>query len=381
MRQRLPIPIALVLNDFERGGTEHQMTELICRLDPSVFTVYVACLRDEGPLRARVDAAGIPVTEFPLRGFKSAGAVRQLFRFAGWCGERQIQVLQTADFYGNVFALTGAALAGVPVRIGSRRNIVTPERTAGQALLQRLCCQLAHRVVANSAAAAERLIEEGTPDWKVVRIANGIDVARFPTAPETSRRRVITTVANLRPGKGHDVLLKAAARVLRRVPDARFHIVGDGPRRQELERLASVLRISGQVRFFGRCDRVPKVLGESDIFAFPSFMEASPNAVLEAMAAGLPVVATRVGGVPEIIDHDRNGLLVAPRDDRALAAALLRLIDRPTLATRLGHAARRTVETRFSFDRMAGEFESLYLGELAARVAPEVLTWAASSGS
>jgi glycosyltransferase involved in cell wall biosynthesis len=272
-------------------------------------------------------------------------------------------------------------MAGVPVRIGSRRNVVTPERTAGQARLQRVCCQFAHRVIANSAAAAERLVEEGTPDSKVAHIANGIDLARFAPAPSTSHRRVITTVANLRPGKGHEVLLKAAARVLRRVPDARFDIIGDGPRRRELEGLAAALRISAQVRFIGHHDDVPAALRDSDVFAFPSFMEASPNAVLEAMAAGLPVVATRVGGIPEVIEHERNGLLVAPRDDRALAAGLLRIVERPALAARLASAARQTVEHRFSFDRMVGEFESLYFDELAARVAPEVLTWAASSGN
>jgi len=388
VRQRLPVPIAIVLNSFDPGGTEHQITELIRRLDSRLFTVHVACLAGRGALRSRIEPAA-SIAEFPISSLKSGSTARQVARFARWCREHGIQAVMTCDFYANVFGLPGAALAGVPVRVGSRRDVSMPERTPGQQRLQRLAYQLAHRVVGNSQAAVERLIEEGVPDWRIVKIENGIDRSRFVTAApndgtplSSSRaRRVVTTVANLRPGKGHEVLLKAAARVLRRIPDARFQIVGDGSRRPELEQQASALRISAQVAFLGHRDDVPDVLRESDIFAFPSFMEASPNAVIEAMAAGLPVVATRAGGIPEVIEHERSGLLVPPGDERALAAAILRLIERPELASRVAEAARQRVESRFSFDRMAGEFQELFLHELSARVAPEVLTWAASSGN
>lgn len=357
------------------------MIELICRLDRQSFDVRVACLADRGPLRARLEGAAASITEFPIRALKSFATWRQMLRFARWCRQHGVQVVHACDFYANVFALPAAAIARVPVRIGSRRDVFMPERTPGQQRLQRLAYQLAHRVVANSAAAAQRLIEEGVPDWKVANIANGLAGDRFATAVERSRRRVITTVANLRPGKGHEILLKAAARVIRRVPDAQFQIVGDGPRRQVLERQAASLHISAQVQFLGHRDDVPRLLQESDIFAFPSFMEASPNAVLEAMSAGLPIVATRVGGIPEVIEHERSGLLVPPGDDRALAAGILRFIERPAIACAFGEAARQAVDGRFSFDRMVGEFQGLYLDELAARVAPEALTWAASSGN
>jgi L-malate glycosyltransferase len=389
VRQSLPIPIAIVLTSFDPGGTEHQMTELVRRLDPRLFTVHVVSLSGRGALRARIESAVASITDFPLRSFKSPSTLRQLARFARWCRDHHVRAVLACDFYANVFALPGAALAGVPVRLGARRDVFMPERTPAQQLLQRLAYQLAHRVVGNSSAAVEQLIEEGVPDFRIVNIANGIDLARFgaaePAAPasrdRSKNRRVITTVANLRPGKGHDVLLKAAARVVRRVPDVQFQIVGDGPRRRELEHLASALRISAQVSFLGHRDDVPAVLEQSDIFAFPSFMEASPNAVIEAMAAGLPIVATRVGGIPEVVEHERNGLLVPPGDDRALASAILRLIERPELATQLADAARQTVHGRFSFDRMVNEFQELFVSELSARVAPEGLTWAASSGN
>ncbi len=389
MRTRVPIPIAIVLNSFDPGGTEHQMTELMCRIDPNLFTVNVACLGDRGSLRARVEGAAVSITEFPIRSLMSIDTWHQIVRFSRWCEDRHIQLVHACDFYSNVFALPAATLARVLVRIGSRRDVFMPERTGGQQRLQRICCQLAHRVVANSEAAAERLIEEGVADWKVVKIGNGLDVSRYAFEDTRARllratprkRHVITTVANLRVGKGHDVLLRAAARVVRRIPEARFQIVGNGARRQELERLAANLRISSHVAFLGHRDDVPAVLAQSDVFAFPSFMEASPNAVLEAMAAGLPVVAARAGGIPEMIEHECNGLLVPPGDDRALAAGLLRVMKRPHLAARLGGAARQTVVSRFSFDRMVDEFQQLYFDELAARVAPGALTWAESSGN
>jgi glycosyltransferase involved in cell wall biosynthesis len=388
VRQSLPIPIAVVLTSFDPGGTEHQMTELVRRLDPRLFQVHVVSLSGRGVLRARIESSVASIPVFRLKSLKSPSTLRQMLRFARWCRERRIRAVLACDFYANVFAMPAAAMCGVPVRLGSRRDVFMPERTPAQQLLQRLAYQLAHRVVANSTAAVEQLVEEGVPDWRIANIANGIDLSLFATAeaPDPSRsqsrnRRIITTVANLRPGKGHDVLLKAAARVLRRVPDVTFQIVGDGPRRQELEQQASALRISAQVSFLGHRSDVPAVLAQSDIFAFPSFMEASPNAVIEAMAAGLPIVATRVGGIPEVIEHERSGLLVPPGDDRALAGAILRLIERPERAAQVGEAARAAVHGRFSFDRMVTEFQELFLAELSARVAPEGLTWAASSGN
>lgn len=356
------------------------MTELIRRLDSRLFSVHVVSLSGRGSLRSRIEGV-CPIVEFRLTSLKSASTLRQMWRFASWLRAHQIQAVQACDYYANVFALPSAALAGVPVRLGARRDVWMPERTSGHRLLQRLAYQFAHRVVANSSAAVEQLIEEGVADPHIVKIDNGVELSRFAVPVAKTRRRVVTTVANLRPGKGHEVLLQAAARVIRRIPDVQFQIVGDGARRQELEREASTLRISAQVTFLGHRDDVPAVLQQSDIFAFPSFMEASPNAVIEAMAAGLPIVATRVGGIPEVIEHERNGLLVPAGDDRALAAGILRLIERPEIAGALAAAARQTVESRFSFDRMVGEFQELFVNELSARVAPEVLTWAASSGN
>jgi glycosyltransferase involved in cell wall biosynthesis len=341
---------------------------LICRLDHRQFKVYPVCFRREGQSLEQVEAAAGMAAEFRLRSFRHPSVLALAWRFARWCREHRIALVHTCDIYANIFALPAAAFARVPVRIGSRRGIVNPAGTPGLLTLQNVAYRFAHRVVANSDAAATCLLNEGVPAWKIRTIANGVDLDLFDAAPRRPQGRVITTVANLRAGKGQDVLLRAAARVIRRVPDMRFQLIGDGPLRPTLEQLAVDLGISSSVAFLGhRCD-VPACLAQSDLFAFPSLMEASPNGVIEAMAARLPIVATNVGGIPEMIEDGRNGLLVPAADDEALAAALLRLVDRPEEAAALADAARQTVEMRYSFDRMVSEFQALYIDVLSARL-------------
>ena len=362
------ISIGIVLTSFDAGGTERQMSELIQRLDRQRFALQVACFRREGAWLAPIEAAGIPITEFPLHSLTSAHALRQLRAFAAWCQQHRLQVLQTCDMYGNIVGLSGAALARVPVRIGSRRGIVSPTGRQSLLALQRLGYAAAHRVVANSAAAAGRLAAEGVRRKKIVIIPNGIDLEPFAAPRPTPGSPVISTVANLRRGKGHDVLLRAAARVLRERSDVRFQLVGDGPLRPQLEGLAAQLGVAGAVSFLGHRPDVAAILRSSTAFAFPSLMEAFPNGVMEAMAAELPVVATGVGGIPELVEHGRNGLLVPAGDDAALAAGLMRVLASPADAARLAGAARLTIEQRYSFTRMVADFEALYERAVAHRM-------------
>ncbi len=356
------IPIALVLTSFDPGGTERQMTELMSRLDSRRFELHVACFRREGLWLARVERAAVRVTEFPIKGFLSLSMPLQLWRFVRWCREHRIAVLHACDFYANVFGLTGGALARVPVRIGSRRDLVLPGRTHGQHRLQRLTYRLAGRVVANSQAAAAQVVSEGVPASRVSMIPNGIDLARYLLPGRRLRRRVITTVANLRSEKGHEVLLAAAAIVARTFPDVELCLAGGGPMLSALERQAHDSGLAGVVRFLGHREDVPNVLADTDVFVLPSRTEAFPNVLLEAMASRLPVVASDVGGIPELVEHERNGLLVPVGDAEALAAAIRRLIEEPALADTLAAAARQTVESRYSFDRMVAAFEALYRG-------------------
>ncbi|MGE0445036.1 MAG: glycosyltransferase [Vicinamibacterales bacterium] len=363
------VAVGLVLTSFDPGGTERQMTELIARLDRARFDVHVACFRREGHWLPRVEAAALSVTEFPISGFRSPSTLGQLLAFARWCRERRLAVVQACDFYANVFALPCAALARVPVRIGSRRDLVLPGRSAGQHRLQRWAYRLAHRIVANSQAAAQQVAAEGIPESRVTVIPNGVDLRTFgPPHPRTAgppNLRTITTVANLRPEKGHDVLLEAAARVVRTHPDVQFQFVGDGPMRSTLEQRARAMDLGGRVAFLGHREDVPELLANCTLFVLPSRSEAFPNGLVEAMAAGVPAIASGVGGILELIQHERNGLLAPVGDGVALADAIVSLLDDPGTAERLGAHARQTIESRYSFDRMVGAFEALYLNQLA----------------
>jgi glycosyltransferase involved in cell wall biosynthesis len=348
---------------FEPGGTERQMSELIRRLDAQRFKVHVACLHKRGAWLPRVLERAASVVEFPIQGFARTATVAQMLAFARWCRRERIAVVQTCDLYSNIFGLPGAALARVPVRIGSRREL-NPDKSPGQIRLQRLAYRAATKVVANSPAARRMLEAEGLAAGSIAVIPNGVDPIFFACPERTGPVRTVVTVANLRPEKSHETLLAAAALLVGSHPRLRFQIVGDGVRRRELEHLAATLGLSDHVEFLGHREDVPALLAAADAFVLPSRSEAFPNGAIEAMAAGIPVVACAVGGLLDLIQDGRTGLLVPPGDSNALAGALRGLIEDPARAHAIGTAGRRLVQQRYSFDRMVGSFDDLYCSAL-----------------
>jgi L-malate glycosyltransferase len=363
------IPIGVFMTRFQPGGTERQMTELIRRLDANRFAVHVACFHREGAWLSRVSERAASVTEFPIHGFAKPATVSAFLAFVRWCRRKRLAVVQTCDLYANIFGLPGAALAGVPVRIGSRREL-NPDKSVSQIRLQRQAYRCATRVVANSAAAQRILEREGLAPASIAVIPNGVDLTAFAERKHGGAVRRFITVANLRPEKSHETLLAAAAGLLREYPDLEFQIVGDGPRRGELEQLARDHNLPSRVMFLGHREDVPALLAAADAFVLPSRSEAFPNAAIEAMAAGLPVVASAVGGLLDLIEDGRTGLLVPPQDAGALIASLQSLIDAPSRAGAIGRAARAEVQQRYAFDRMVSAFADLYLSGLHADVSP-----------
>jgi L-malate glycosyltransferase len=374
-----PIPIVSVMTSFDPGGTERQMIELARRLDPARWTVHVACFHTRGAWFSRVKEVAASIAVFPVTSFQSPEALKHLWAFARWCRAQKIAVVHTTELYSNIFGLPGAALAGVPVRIGNRREI-NPDKSAAQIALQRAAYGAAHKIVANSRAAADRLRAERVPARKITVIPNGLDFGTVKPHSRRARLRKVIVVANLRPEKGHDVLLDAAVEVLRRFPDAHIECVGSGPLLESLIARADARAMLHAVTFLGQRDDVPARLADADLFVLPSRSEAFPNAVLEAMAAGLPIVASGVGGILELIDDDRTGLLVPAGEPQPLADRICRLMADPALAARLGDAAREETRARYAFDRMVAAFERLYLSELTRRgiVAAHEPQWAAS---
>ena len=359
------IPIAVVMTSFDAGGTERQMLELARRLDRSRWNVHLACLNARGPWKEAA-ATAAPIAQFPISGFGRPETCRQALAFARWCVRQRIEVVHTADFYTNVFALPAAAFARVPVRIGSRRGLNT-DRTTTQLAMQRAAFKCAHAVVTNSRAVAGQLAAEHVRAGKVVVVPNGIELDAFTPAAASAKRREVLVVANLRPEKGYDVLVDAAQRLLADYPDAHFRCVGTGGERENLQAQATARGVAHAFTWMGARDDVPALLAQADLFVLPSRTESMPNSVLEAMAARLPVIASAVGGVPEVIDDGRTGLLFRAGDAAALAEGMARVMRDPDLGTELGNNARNEVRENYSFDRMVKAIDSLYVRELAAR--------------
>lgn len=379
MRVERPYPVVVVLTSFDIGGTERQMVELVRRLDARHFRVHVACFHKRGSLLSKMPP-DIPIDVFPLGGFGRPAAARQLLRFARWCRSLDAKLVHTCDLYANVFGLTGGAMARVPVRIGSRREVVTGDKTRAQLAAQAFAYRTAHGLVANSRAARDQLTKEGIAPERITLIPNGVDLTAFLPPRDRHIIRKIAMVANLRAEKGHDALIDAAPAILAREPEAEFFIGGDGPLRDALIERAEARGVARRFRFLGQCNDVPALLSTSDLFVLPSRSEAFPNAVIEAMAAGLPVVATNVGGIPELITSGVSGVLIPPGDAAALARSVLELMDRPGFASSLGQSARTRIEQEFSFDRMVAGFEGLYDSQIERhlRLAAKAREWAAS---
>lgn len=372
--QSQPRNVLHLIGSFDQGGSERQALQL-ARLMRGRERVHLACLERRGALLPEAEALGCgEIAEFPLTSFYDRNMLTQLRRFASHLREREIAVVQTHDFYTNVFGMIGAALARVPARIAARRE-TAGFRTPSQLRVERGAYRLAHAVVANAEAVKAQLIREGVPARKIVTVYNGIDMARAsegcdaPRAealsalglPQDVPRRFVSIVANLRhPVKDHVTFLRAARRVHAAVPDAAFVLAGEGALTESMRALASELGIGGATFFTGRCDRVASLLSLSEVCVLSSRAEGFSNALLEYMAAARPVVATEVGGAREAVVEGETGYLVPPGDDEAMAARIISLLRDPGRSRAMGERGRQIVEAKFSTGAQLERTLSLY---------------------
>jgi len=355
------------------GGTENQMAQTVLRLHSARHPVTVGCLRAEGPLLKILQQAGIPVVEFRKeKTLLSPGGIYQLLRLAIFLRRKKVRVLHAHDLWANLLGVPAARLAGTPVIISSRRYLADLEwYKPWRNKVIRAIYRLSTHVVVNSNSVRETLARtDGLSPQKLRVIYNGVDVDRYANARQDrkgllpgvgSRPRLIAVVANMySPVKGHHHLIPAASIVCRALPETIFLLIGDGKERPKLEQRVREAGLEKNVLFLGHRQDIPELLACCYLSVLPSEAEAMPNAVLETMAAGLPVVATAVGGTVEVIESGVTGLLVPPRNPQALAAAILRVLHDPHLAMNLGRAGQERMRTHFSFKRLTTEFEQLY---------------------
>ncbi len=365
--------VFFMVDSLKFGGSESQMVEVARRLPSHRYRLTVGCLKVEGPYVETLRQAGIPVVEFPLRGsVLRPSSFLQLLRLWRFIRRERFDVVHTHDLWSNLIGVPAAWLARVRVIISSRRDLAhwwwyTPHR---RKILRRIQ-NLGTFVLANSEAVRSFLVkEDGFRADKIRVIRNAVDFERFACArgerekllPQCNPQdKLVILLGNMNlPVKGHAFLIEAARAVRRELPSTRFVFVGDGRQRPGLEQRVKEVGLQDNFLFLGRRKDVPELLSCCDLSVLPSTAEGLPNAVLESMAAGLPVVATRVGGTPEIIEEGVSGLLVPPRDPEALAQAILRVLSDPMLARRLASAAQERVRTHFSFDQLLLELKELY---------------------
>lgn len=359
-----PHPSVLLIGDtLNFGGTEGQFVEVACGLAGAGWDVDVACMRAEGPLRGRLESAGLRPWTCGRGSFKSPrfiGAVRALARHLR---EREVQIVHCFDFYSNVMGVPAARLARVPAVIASQRDLGNL-RPWHQQRLHGTMLRVATHVLVNSEAIAERLADtRAARSGHLSVIRNGVDLSRFGPVEASGQGPgsvVVGTLANLRPEKGLHQLVEAAALVKRRIPGVSFAIWGEGPLRPALEAQIQAQGLVDTVFLHGATREPQQALRGCSLFVLPSLSEACSNVLMEALATGLPVIATRVGGNPWLVEDDRSGLLVPPGDPSALAEAIVRVLLTPALATRLAAAARTRAVAEFGMDRMLGQMEDLY---------------------
>jgi L-malate glycosyltransferase len=356
--------VLFIIDSFEQGGSERQAMQLLTQLHHSRrCRVHLACLQNRGSLRTEADQLGIgEIHEYALNNFYDLNFVRQLRRLVRFIKEKEIDVVHTHCFYTNIFGMTGGFLAGVRARVTSKGE-TDGFRSPMQKRAERISFRLSHRVIANCLVVQNQLIREGVSPSRIIQHYNGLDLERLKVRQGLSRedalaqfglpadRRYMTIVANLRnPVKDHPMFLRAAARVRAVVPDAGFAIAGEGELMEELRDLADQLGIKNEVFFIGRCDRVADLLFASDVGVLSSKAEGFANAILEYMAAGLPVVATDVGGAREAIAESETGFTMPSGDDETMSKRIIELLNEPQRARAMGERGKVIAAEKFSCD-------------------------------
>ena len=367
------------------GGAQESYTGLLLRLDRSKYEVRALSL-SEGSAVQRLRRLGVPVEVIDEA--DDEAAVRSL---AGWLRREEIDLVHAHMYRAEVLGTRAAVSAGVPVIMATVHSsrVRSPEDVA---VLASLTASM-DRLIVPSAAIEHKVRCEGRDGARFAVIPNGVDLSRFATpAPRCDIRSelgipasapLLGVVARLEAEKGHRFLVDAMPAVLSAVPDAWLLIVGEGSEADALRAQAAGLGagVAERVRLVGRRDDVSAITASLTVAVLPSLREAQGISILEAMARRVPVVASAVGGIPEVITSGVDGMLVAPGDPAALAGAIVRLLSDRALRRRLGEAGYRTVADRFSIDAQVKRIEAVYDEELARAGVPASAPDGASSAT
>jgi len=364
-----PPLIAHIIYRLDFGGLENGLVNLVNRMPPERYRHVILCLAGSNPtFRKRIERADVEVLSLDKKPGKDLGMYLRAWRVL-----RRVRpdIVHTRNL-GTVDLQWIAATAGIAHRVHGEHGweATDPCGLAPRSLrIRRACRPAISRYISVSRDIAHWLEEHvGVPPARIDQVYNGVDLAKFhPAYPaevrvDSNDADVVTlgTIGRLDPVKNHVALLQAFAALRVRRPNLRLTIVGDGQLRGELESQAAALGIGDDVMFIGAHNRVPELMRHFDVFVLPSINEGISNTILEAMASGLPVVAGRVGGNPEIVVDGVTGRLYEPSDSAGLEQALLSYVADPILRLAHGRAGRQRVVQNFSLDSMVDRYVTIY---------------------
>ncbi|MBI4355953.1 MAG: glycosyltransferase [Candidatus Omnitrophica bacterium] len=371
-----PCTVAYIIDDLGLGGAQRQLVELIKVLPRERYTAHVISLSMEQVAYApALRAARVPLTLIAHRGAWSWGTLVAVYRALRQMRPTIVHTwLFTAGLYGRVAAWLGR----VPVILCAIRS-VEDDKPRHYVAVDRVLRHVTQAFTVNARAIGEVLARrERVPAERIVTIYNGVDLQAFQPSPDGAIRRrlglqsenpLVGIVGRLAPVKDHETFLQAVARIAATLPSARFLVVGDGPRQAALQALAQTLGLADRLWFWPSQSRVADILAALDVVVVSSRYEGCSNVILEAMAMGKPVVATAVGGNPELVLAGATGELVPPQDPSSLADRVVQLLSHPQRARAMGAAARQRITARFGLDQMVAQMTAWYDTVVAAQEA------------
>lgn len=350
------------------GGAERQIFELAKRLDKEKYSVTIASLECEGAApRQLIESIGCRLVTFPVKRIYSPAGIVQGFRFASFLKKNKIHILQTYHFGSDIWGTIFGRLVKVKLIISNRRDMGF-WRSRQHVLAYKLVNRWVDRIVVVACAVGNLVRkEENINEEKIRTIYNGVEFQNASTSSVTRESIgvkaddvVIMHVANLRPVKGHSFLLRALAQIVLKSSNVKLVLIGDDTLKGALQQLAGELKVLDNVIFLGKRKDARDLLKLADICVLPSLSEGMSNAILEYMAAGKPVVATSVGGNPELVQDGQNGILVDKENVEQLRDALASLVANPSQRAAMGGQGRKRIEQEFTMARMVQKYEGIY---------------------